>query len=211
MRTPEFITFTGIDDRTDLERADKLASVFPIEWGVLLSATNRDAKFPSQQAVNEILDIKGAKSAHLCGDISRNFQSGFLPEHVDLSRFDRVQVNGIDIDYGCFDDHSDDLGVSIITQLRGTTFSTLDPMKHWVYELYDCSGGKGLLPATMPQIPSINEMVGFAGGMGPETVLDYLSKIEGDGQFWIDMEGRVRTNGFFDLDKVESVCQLVFP
>ena len=28
---------------------------------------------------------------------------------------------------------------------------------------------------------------------------------------WLDMESRVRKDGWFDLDAVESVCQKVFP
>jgi hypothetical protein len=46
--------------------------------------------------------------------------------------------------------------------------------------------------------------------MGPESVTDYLKLITGSGRFWIDMEQRVRTGGWFDLDLVERVCQQVF-
>lgn len=48
---PEFVTFTGIDDRTDLTAADELARQYPIEWGVLFTQSNRDARFPCAQAV----------------------------------------------------------------------------------------------------------------------------------------------------------------
>ncbi len=41
MRKPEFITLTGLDDRTDLDAAIALSEKYPIEWGVLFS--------PSQQ------------------------------------------------------------------------------------------------------------------------------------------------------------------
>lgn len=57
-----------------------------------------------------------------------------------------------------------------------------------------------------PRLPG--RRVGYAGGMGPDTVADYLRLVEeagADGPFWIDMEERVRTDGWFDLDKVERV------
>ena len=48
MRKPEFITFTGIDDRTDLVLADFLANRYPIEWGILFSQTNKGLTFLQQ-------------------------------------------------------------------------------------------------------------------------------------------------------------------
>jgi len=39
-KLPEFITFTGLDDKTDLKHADYLAQIYPIEWGIL-SSPNR--------------------------------------------------------------------------------------------------------------------------------------------------------------------------
>lgn len=205
MKHPEFITFTGIDDRTDLTRADKLAGRYDIEWGVLFSANNRDARFPCQQAVDEIQDIFGPKSAHLCGKLSRDVQSGeFSGIWFDKAKFWRMQINGGKVHVGNFDALRQWANVKIITQTRGDSFSACDS-----HELFDRSGGNGEMPQSIPRTCE-HKMVGFAGGMGPDTVMDYINMIEGDGRFWIDMEGRVRTNGWLDLDKVEAVCQAVF-
>ena len=205
MSKPEFITFTGIDDRTDLTRADALASRYDIEWGVLFSANNRDARFPCQQAVDEIQCIFGPKSAHLCGRLSRDVQGGeFSGISFDQEKFWRVQINGANVDHSNFDALRQWANVQIITQIRDGEFSDSDN-----HELFDCSGGNGVMPESIPKTRK-DKMVGFAGGMGPDTVTDYLSMIEGGGRFWIDMEQRIRTDGWFDLDKVEAVCQSVF-
>jgi len=204
-RKPEFITFTGIDDRTDLTTADALASEYPIEWGVLFATNSRDARFPSQQAVSEILDIAGMKSAHLCGPCSREAQAGNV-DKLPLEGFDRVQLNGFNVDQSHFHELEQRFGVQIIHQVRGEGF---DPESVFM-QLFDCSGGKGIFPASIPALPGGGHMVGYAGGIGPETVHDYLNLIHGEGPFWIDMEGCVRTNGWFDLEKVRQVCQLVY-
>ena len=48
-KQPSFITFSGIDDRTDLVRAKELSSRFPIEFGLLFSESNKDSRYPSKQ------------------------------------------------------------------------------------------------------------------------------------------------------------------
>lgn len=204
MIKPEFITFTGIDDRTDLTRADRLASKYLIEWGVLLSEKNKDARYPCAQAIEEILEVSGTKSAHLCGRLARDFQKRITPRYADLHRFSRIQVNGYQINTEHFTELEDVLGVEIITQSRSVEFEESEFLS-----LFDCSGGEGIMPTSVPKSTG-EKIVGYAGGMGPDTVLDYLRLVECEGPFWIDMEGRVRTNGWFDLDKVERVCQSVF-
>ena len=203
---PEFVTFTGIDDRTDLTAADELARQYPIEWGVLFTQSNRDARFPCAQAVAEILEIRGAKAAHLCGAVSTAFQGGDAPEGVPLSRFNRVQVNGHRINQTMFPSWRARLQVDLIVQTRQAHFTADGEY----LELYDRSGGEGVLPAEVPALPAGGPLVGFAGGIGPDTVGHYLSLIGGAGRFWLDMEGRIRTNGWFDLEKARRVCGALF-
>ena len=93
----------------------------------------------------------------------------------------------------------------IITQIKSSVFSKEIPF----LELFDLSGGTGSFPEKVPELVE-GKLVGYAGGMGPENVLLYLSKIKGQGGFWIDMETKVRTDGWFDLNKVEEVCRLVY-
>lgn len=203
MLKPEFITFTGIDDRTDLSKADKLATQYPIEWGVLLASKGKDSRYPCKQAISEIVNISGKKSAHLCGAVSKDFQKGIYPDFADLALFDRIQVNGFKLEITHFSAFEEEFDSKIILQTRLDHFQDMPFL-----QLYDRSGGEGIIPEHIPSLRG--GLVGYAGGMGPDTVLDYLSNIEGKGRFWIDMEGRLRTNGWFDLDKVEQVCQKVY-
>ncbi len=203
MKTPRFITFTGIDDRTNLARADALAYQYPIEWGILFSRTNKDARFPSRQAIEEILhNVRGHHSIHLCGKTAKAFTDKGVPKEIEphIGQVHRIQVNGVKYLPHAYPSTT----FKIILQAR--RFNR-DIVSH--SQLFDRSGGRGMMPTNIPAtVPG--GFVGYAGGMGPETVLSYLDRIEGDGDFWIDMESRVRTNGWFDLDKVEAVCQQVF-
>ena len=209
-KIPKFITFTGIDEHTDLMKADELAQRYPIEWGVLFSGREVEGKFSGINILPDLINIAGRTSAHLCDDISKYFQEGVLPSVFNIGYFDRVQVNGYNIDYGNFDILTDHLGVDIITQSRSMVFNVEDHMKHPIYELFDCSGGHGVFPSVVPKLPGTDKLVGYAGGIGPNNVIDYLSLIKGEGTFWIDLESQIRTGDRFDLDKVERVCRQVY-
>lgn len=205
MKLPEFITFTGIDERTDLARADALARSYPIEWGVLYGFIegNVPARYPSVPTIDAVLEVSGRKALHLCDDVARTFaETKALPSELApperAHRFGRFQVNKVQaIDFSHFGPSE------IILQVLAfdADANTL--------QLFDPSAGRGLLPETVP--PTMpGRRVGYAGGMGSDTVLEYLSRISGEGKFWIDMETRVRTDEWFDLDKVEQVCKAVF-
>jgi hypothetical protein len=201
-RKPEFITFTGLDDRTDLIRANDLANRFPIEWGLLFSKTNKDARYPSKQTIEEAMNIAGKKSIHLCGRAARDFsETARLPKELTAlkNRIDRLQVNGVS-------------GFSFIGRFGPIDLilqcSQFDDLTYH-FQLFDISGGRGIVPEEIPQAPE-NKLVGFAGGMGPDTVESYLNRINRLHPYWIDMETKVRTNGWFDLDLVEQVCLKVY-
>lgn len=206
MPYPKFITFTGVDDRTNLNRLDRIARSYPVEWGILFSPSNRDARYPCTQAVEEMLSVAGGKAAHICGGFAKRAAKLDVDPYIPLARFDRTQINGKIIPRDQLHQLAQDYGVEVILQSREDVFPDQDGRSTF---LYDASGGTGVFPTRVPAHPGY--FVGYAGGMGPETVLDYLAMIEAeDGSFWIDMENRVRSNGWFDLDKVERVCELVF-
>lgn len=197
MRRPEFITFTGLDDRTDLKRADELANKYPIEWGLLFSHKNSDARYASSQTLAEATEIAGKKSVHLCGSAAREYPCLPKPVLNIFSSVDRMQLNGVKP--LC---HAKHCHVDLIFQKSEFDFITK-------FQLFDVSGGRGEFPCAIPS-PKTNGLVGYAGGMGPNTVIEYLRMINCENPFWIDMESNIRTNGWFDLDKVERVCELVF-
>jgi len=205
MRTPSFITFTGADDRTDLTRMDEIGRTWPVEWGVLFSPSNRDARYPCAQAVAEMLDVAGRKAAHLCGGFAKTAAALRVDPSIPLSGFGRVQLNGRAIDRDLLPRLAEAHGVEVVLQTRSPEF----PEDDRCLFLFDASGGNGVFPDAVPPLRP-GRPVGYAGGMGPDTVADYLAMIDGDGEFWIDMEGRVRTCGWFDLDKVSRVCERVF-
>lgn len=78
--------------------------------------------------------------------------------------------------------------------------------------LFDVSGGTGLLPGAWAEAdPAIH--CGYAGGLNPDNVQDELLKIvavspSSEAEFWIDMESGVRTDDWFDLDKVTKVLEI---
>jgi hypothetical protein len=215
MITPVFVTFTGADDRTDVTRMDEIARRWVgadgqplVEWGILFSHSNRDARYPCKQAVDEMLGAAGRKAAHLCGGHGRNVSLfGKVDPAVPLGRFGRCQVNGRDVDRDNLRGVAERHGVSAIVQTQAPAFPDDDRCGF----LFDASGGNGVFPDAVPPRPGF--LVGYAGGMGPDTVARYLGMIEaagGDGAFWIDMEGKLRRGGWFDLDAVERVLDAVY-
>jgi len=87
---------------------------------------------------------------------------------------------------------------------------------------FDISAGTGITPENWPAPPRISAeerashqstrwWVGFAGGLGPhnlEHTLERLETLAPDGEFWCDMETKVRTNGTLDLAKVRAVLEI---
>ena len=80
--------------------------------------------------------------------------------------------------------------------------------------LIDPSGGRGI-SSDIKILPSFHK-VGYAGGITPDNVREKLSFLMDKiriGSFWIDMESGVRTDDWFDIDKVRavlSVCEELF-
>ena len=75
--------------------------------------------------------------------------------------------------------------------------------------LLDASGGLGI-DTPIVLYPS-NGKIGYAGGINEGNVatkLEYLLRNVRTGDFWIDMESGVRTDDWFDLDKVRRVLAI---
>ena len=81
--------------------------------------------------------------------------------------------------------------------------------------LLDASGGMGIdTPIKVLPNAGKNFKVGYAGGFNPDNVaekLTYLYEQKEVGDFWIDMESGVRTDDWFDLDKVCRVLEICQP
>lgn len=220
------VTFTGIDLWTDLQRLSDISQKHPyVEFGLLLSKDWQEngPRFPDPDIIWKLANIWSNQpfhlSLHLCGELAiaaakgdyTIFDTMIAPNLFSI--FERVQLN---LDSKSMFDvlhRMSKTDKEVIVQMRTAALCQQfleggrpDGMSY----LIDFSGGRGLdTPVEIVNVPGIH--IGYAGGIGPEnveaklrTLLDYPS----DGEFWIDMETRVRTEEKFDLDKVEEVLRI---
>lgn len=221
------ITFTGVDEQTDIDRLVSIQERFPkAEFGVLMSRHWQDngPRFMSPESIEKLRGRGLRLSAHLCGGFARDmfYKDGFY--NIDkeypllLEMFRRIQLNvstcdpGI-VGSGCFMPVT---AHEVIIQ-QGSSHAIFNlchtACGDTVSILLDQSGGTG--KDTPIEVPAYLRRchVGYAGGIGPDNVIEKLREItasEFTGRFWIDMESGVRTDDRFDLDKVEQVCQQVY-
>lgn len=77
--------------------------------------------------------------------------------------------------------------------------------------LYDVSRGRGVRSESWPMAPSTHRC-GYAGGLGPETLLKSLALIyqaAGHEEFWIEMEDQLRDgNDRFDLSAARACLEI---
>lgn len=209
-RRPEFITFTGLDEHTDLVRAGKLSEKYPIEWGVLLSPKlqGQDQRYPGPEVIRSIEATPNLRlSGHICGAYSRqimNLSPVSLPVRPD--RYTRFQINTSMPSIMAATSFQTLIGRSCILQSRDHEFPAF-PEVHW---LFDKSGGEGIVPLSWPPHPGSDHLVGYAGGISPTNVKLVIETIRADGPYWLDMESGVRTGNWLDLGKCEAVCEMVF-
>lgn len=208
---PKFITFTGADDKTDLAEMRALAKDFPVEFGILYSTSKRgEGRYPSNpfKFSGENLRL----SLHICGQAARGIAEGRL-QHWNLSGFHRVQINGMkgsDVNLVTAAKFAEDHGVDVILQSGDRDLFPQDRRVSW---LFDLSGGKGDLPPNWPRPVYRDQMVGYAGGLGPDTGAHFktISDVAWRAPYWIDMETKVRNaNDEFDLGLCRQVCEQVY-
>ena len=203
------LTFTGVDEFTDMAALDKL--LYGQEVGILVTdSPDGRNRYPSEAWIEQtIAEYKHHPIAlHICGVRARTkLLSGYYKSWaIDVKR---IQVNGVVT--------ADDLHTicslypdqKIITQ-PGKPEN--DPLVDLVVAdnnhclLIDGSGGRGISPPEWKS-PVATKNVGFAGGLGPDTIVSEFLKIEKIAKegFWLDMEGNLRTEDKFDISKVKKV------
>ena len=237
----ETLTFTGVDAGTLLSGLAAIAKRYPpVEFGILIGS-NTDERidrgiFPSLETVARFQQAAGehgfATALHLCGRYTRELMSseGALSSTLELCEgFGRVQVN-------LHGDYWGDKAIvvngeriirfaeavtrgsvrSVILQHRGQWEEI--PVRHDRIEyLFDVSEGGGVYslnvwpppPASLPD----GTRLGYAGGLGPgnmDRAKAFADRYPAT-RLWMDMEGRVRTGGRFDLAKIREVCARTFP
>lgn len=228
------MTFTGVDERTDLHEVTQLSRQIPcLEWGFLYSPkrAGTPGRYPSVDFLKKAFtDLPagpdGVRVAlHLCGDSVNHLllhARSTAREFVDLvaARGGRVQLNFNQvirpINLGAL--------ASLMQAYPQTTFITqdnfanvgvrkalkeLEVTNHAV--LFDASGGRGVLCTDWPA-PHGDIPCGYAGGLGPKTIgaaLEQIAEKVGDACIWTDKEGQIRsadTDGvdWFDLVAVHA-------
>ena len=214
---PVQITFTGLDAQTPLATLRELSSRYPIEWGILLHPTQQgNGRFPPLDIVRAALDLGLKCAAHLCGGHARGVvHQTALPSDIValLDRFQRLQINtaerGVDPDR--IARFAARFGARAILQCRGTERFPENQSVEW---LFDASGGKGRLASQWPVPKETAPIVGYSGGLGPDTVASALESITRQHPaavaFWIDMESGVRREDWFDVGLCRQVCEIVF-
>lgn len=223
MRLPSFITFTGIDDATDLGAARALAEQYPVEFGVLFSPSRQgvEPRYPSWPAIYKLLAFAtpGMRfAAHLCGGHSRQLLASASTSLDDLLRehFGRVQVNTTQqgIDAAAIDAWGNSVNAEVILQCRESF-----PVEESVSWLFDASGGQGIEPKAWPAAPieadrQFPPLFGYAGGLKAEniaTALPLIATAAGFAPYWIDMESGVRDeHDRFSIEKCRAVCEAVY-
>lgn len=214
LQRPAFIAFTGVD-RADLKDGLVALSMrYPIEWGLLVDDTRAgNPLFPN--AATRALLLEGAPlrwAAHICGTQAQAIARDPWSTSVNLSGFQRVQIN-----HGFSGSNVEQTtnaalfarrhGVRAILQC-GEVFPD-DGRVDW---LFDTSFGTGAVPARWPKPPLQGAFCGLSGGLNPINVRQVLENVAPPASaiYWIDMESGVRTDGWFDLTKCEAVCRAVF-
>lgn len=203
---PDFITFTGADDWTDVDGMRALAQRYPIEWGVLFSHSRQgiDPRYP-REGLSRICRSGLLLAAHLCGSYARLVMAGEEPSFpYDNGFFDRIQVNHPAPSVSALAAFQAGRGAQIIAQCRGEAF----PAETSIGWLFDASGGRGVAPSVWPPHPG--RLVGYAGGICPDNVTQVIADIGATAPYWLDMESGVRTDDRFDLGLCERVCQEVY-
>lgn len=215
VRKPEFITFTGIDERTPDDALYEISQRWPVEFGLLISQKQQGQhpRYPDPDTLSRILwrAEHFNLAAHVCGSMARDIMThgacNWSP--IDFGYCKRVQINCEDYDLANAERFGLGWGVQTIVQTRADAF----PYPSSSQFLFDRSGGNGVAPSRWPSHPVgryAKHLVGYAGGVNPDTVVDVIEAIDACGPYWIDMESGVRTDDWFDLNKVVAVCRAVY-
>ncbi len=221
------ITFTGLDEHTDIDVLKSIKQKYPfVEFGVLMSKnwnTNGN-RYPNPDIISRFTNQGLDLSAHLCGSFAREAYAGNFNNILDKypifihQDFKRTQLNVAPYEniFETAGTLETTIRKEIIIQQRSpsikdshafTRFELKNPNIN-VTLLVDPSGGRGIDEGL--DIIATNYKTGYAGGINTDNVEDklkHLMEMETVGDFWIDMESGVRTDDWFDVNKVIDIIE----
>ena len=218
------ITFTGIDERVDVAQLCSIQKEYPIaEFGILTSYHwyENGNRYLDPRSIRNFLGKGLNLSLHICGSAAHDAAYGNYGDINFLTYGTYAHIPRIQLNISERKDNPDVVraspyGHEVIIQQRDP--NNLNPFsltrKKWkdylgsLSILLDASGGRGI--NTPLSVLPLSCKVGYAGGFNPDNVsekLSYLLANHTTGGFWIDMESGVRTDDWFDLDKVVDVLK----
>ncbi len=222
------VTFTGVDEKTDLDHLQEIGKKYPyVEFGVLMSYNWpwNGSRFPNPQRICKELRNRGLQlSAHFCGEMAIDIARGETSKTIcgyggDLDIFRRCQLNLQANGMFATLRHvkpfmlCDEVIIQMHTPELFQEFLKGKLPQNASY-LLDASGGRGI-DTPIEIVTSPNVHIGYAGGIGVDNVekkLRTLLDYDSPEKFWIDMETRVRTDDeWLDLEKVEKVLEICDP
>lgn len=214
------VTFTGIDNKVKITELENLYKKYPfIEFGFLVSENNTNKNIENRYP--SLVMLKGFKkkniplSLHVCGKLAReivqhnNWQPLYelMGEYINL--FSRIQLN-IAGTKKLSEDITFPEDKQVIIQFNTSNTSAYEMYKSEnVVGFQDNSGGTGKTETTW--FENNDTYFGYAGGIGEENVIEIINSINKihTGNYWIDMETKIRTNDKFDIKKCEKICEKI--
>lgn len=216
------ITFTGLDDQTNIEDLVKLEKLYyniNIEWGILFSNQCRN-RYPQQYKVAEALGKLKNYCAHLCGGKFTEVYNNPSVVSQIYYLFPRIQLN-----FNCNTKYIELKNIIQLLSINPTKEFILQynksnqklieellehDVKNWSI-LFDSSGGRGKIVTRWPK-PLSGVECSYSGGLGPDTLdcaISNIYDIVGHWNFGVDMESNIRTNDLLDIDKVHKCLAIV--
>lgn len=207
---PKFITFTGVDARTDLQACYDISKAYPVEFGFLVSDVNASPRYTGMDRLIEASALGLKVALHLCGNSARTALTqetyGGIPRNVN-----RIQVNARSDLYKM--EALARLGSQAPTIIQSRDSKEFPILPMGVLPLFDRSGGRGERPQEWPRPPA-DSWVGYAGGFDARSSKKFVKKMQGtpyNVNYWIDMESNVRTpEDWFSPALCLEVCQAVY-
>lgn len=232
-----YVSITGADDNTDVERLRSLTQRYSsvVQWGLLYFPEKEGtARNPTAAKRTEIINAvgEGWVAAHLCGEqVFRDILAEKEDVIHDLRRYSELQIN-INARKPIFTDEEIlkvyrvliDAEYRIIVQYHDQSANLID---NWlsslsaydfgqVTVLFDGSKGKGVTPTSWP-ISKLYVDNRWAGGLDEHNIVDartsiiesHLKKNIRLYDIHLDLESGARTNNEFDLDKCDRILETI--
>ena len=220
------ITFTGVDSKTDIKALIEIQKQYPIvEFGILTSYHwfENGNRYLDPRLFRFFTKANLNLALHICGSAAHDAACEDWSEIHYLSWGEYRWFRRIQLNIAGRRDNPEYAQPSpwdneIIIQQKDINnldffYETQESWPKWCKEklsvLLDASGGQG--KDTELKILDADWKVGYAGGFNQGNVGDKLSFLEEnihEGEYWIDMESGVRTDDWFDVDKVVKVLEI---